>query len=111
MSKYSVLIFFSSIIYFLSNIFYIKISDKFNILKKKSEFNLHKDKVCNNGGIIFILFFFLNFLISYQLNQKLWNVSFIRFEILFLVIPAPKIILLFPPLSLIISKLFPTANI
>lgn len=92
MSKYSVLIFFSSIIYFLSNIFYIKISDKFNILKKKSEFNLHKDKVCNNGGIIFILFFFLNLLISYQLNQKLWNVSFIRFEMFFLVIAAFYII-------------------
>lgn len=35
MTKYSILIIVSSIILFFLNIFYIKISDKFGILKKK----------------------------------------------------------------------------
>ena len=57
-----------SISYTILNYLYLNLSVKKKFLKTSSEYNLHKNEICNNGGIVFSSIFIL-FLIYLNLTD------------------------------------------
>ena len=81
------LIIIMSISYIILNYLYLKLSEKKSFLKTSSEYNLHKNKVCNNGGIVFSSIFFifllyLSFKNGFTVN---WEKEIPRPEIVYIV--------------------------
>ncbi len=73
--------------YMVLNYFYLKLSEKKDFLKINSEYGLHKNKVCNNGGIVFssifiIFVFYLSLTNGFLLD---WQKEMPRPEILYIV--------------------------
>ena len=76
-----------SFIYLLINFYYLKLSNKINILKTSSEYNLHEKKICNNGGLVFSSIFIILFSILYGTDNLIaeWNNNIPRPYVLFFV--------------------------
>ena len=73
--------------YIVLNYFYLKLSEKKKFLKVNSEYGLHKNKICNNGGIVFssifiIFIFYLSLTNGFLLD---WEKEIPRPEILYIV--------------------------
>jgi len=82
-----ILIIVMSISYVILNYLYLKLSEKKSFLKTSSEYNLHKNKVCNNGGIVFssvfiIFLLYLSFTNGFMVN---WEKEIPRPEIVYIV--------------------------
>ena len=73
--------------YIIINYYYLNLSKKIDLLKVSSEHKLHKDKVCNNGGIVFSTFFIFFFSLLYLSNNLTinWTNEIPRPYILFIV--------------------------
>ena len=61
--NFIILIIIMSISYVILNYLYLKLSEKKSFLKTSSEYKLHKNKIYNNGGIVFstVIIIFLLF--------------------------------------------------
>jgi len=82
-----ILIIIMSISYVILNYLYLKLSEKKSFLKTSSEYKLHKNKVCNNGGIVFssifiIFLIYLSFTNGFMVN---WEKEIPRPEIVYIV--------------------------
>ena len=85
--NFIILIIIMSTSYIILNYLYLKLSEKKSFLKTSSEYNLHKNKVCNNGGIVFstifiIFLLYLSFTNGFMLD---WEKEIPRPEIFYIV--------------------------
>lgn len=60
-TNHIILIILMSICYSVLNYIYLNYSKKKDFLKTSSEYKLHKEKICNNGGLVFSLIFIIFF--------------------------------------------------
>ena len=85
--NFIVLIVIMSISYTILNYLYLKLSEKKKFLKTSSEYNLHRNEVCNNGGIVFSSVFII-FLLYLSLTDGFmldWEKEIPRPEIIYIV--------------------------
>ena len=73
-----------SLSYIILNYLYLNLSEK-KFLKTSSEYNLHKNKICNNGGIVFstviiIFLLYLNFTNGLMMD---WEKEFLAQKFLY----------------------------
>ena len=85
--NFIILIIIMSISYIILNYLYLNLSEKKSFLKTSSEYNLHKNKICNNGGIVFstvfiIFLLYLNFTNGFMMD---WEKEIPRPEIFYIV--------------------------
>ena len=85
--NFIILIIIMSLSYIILNYLYLNLSEKKNFLKTSSEYNLHKNKICNNGGIVFstvfiIFLLYLNFTNGLMMD---WEKEIPRPEIFYIV--------------------------
>ena len=85
--NFIILIIIMSLSYIILNYLYLNLSEKKSFLKTSSEYNLHKNKICNNGGIVFstviiIFLLYLNFTNGLMMD---WEKEIPRPEIFYIV--------------------------